>query len=146
MIFNLTNQWKAKLSAIIIPRKQLWPTINFCSEDKRSITRRNPTAEWIFNSSPLRFSSSTSFYKNISVGYCGEPNTSKLHGMLLCIYLLSKHKISNSYLKCCFALYRTSSTKCEATGASKFMVWLLLSLIISIQPSDKISIQLDCWE
>lgn len=145
MIFNLTNQRKDKLSAIIIPRKQLWPTINFCSEDKRSITWRNPTAEWIFNSSPLRFSSSTSFYKKISVGYWGKRNTYKLHGTLLCIHLFSEHKISNSYLKCCFAFYRTSSTKCKATVASKFMVWLLLSSIISIQPSDKIPIQLDCW-
>lgn len=97
MTFNLTNQWKAKLSTIIIPRKQLWPTINFCSEDKRSITWRNPTAERIFDSSPLRFSSSTSFYKKISVGYWGKRNRSKLHGMLLCIHLLSEHKISNSY-------------------------------------------------
>lgn len=52
---NLRLEW--------IPRIQLWPTINFFSDERRSITWRNPTAAVIFISALLWCSFFTSSYR-----------------------------------------------------------------------------------
>lgn len=47
---------------VYLPRKQLWPTINFLSDESRSITCRNPIADLIFNSAAFIWQSLTSSY------------------------------------------------------------------------------------
>jgi len=61
-IFKLQNLHKRiEKQLASLPRKQLWPTINFFSEASRSITWRNPIADCIFLSANLLRSSFASF-------------------------------------------------------------------------------------
>lgn len=56
------NMWFLKEIVRDVPKKQLWPTTNFCSEARRSITWRKPTAALTLPSVSLSKSSLTSFW------------------------------------------------------------------------------------
>lgn len=90
----------SNMRLVCIPRMQLWPTINLFSEERRSITWRNPTAALIFISAILWCSFFTSSYRRsghrrrviITCKWCHTKCSSQIHTS---IYIASVSNFSN---------------------------------------------------